>query len=150
NANLDVGHEYYNIFSIETCAGLPGSGPFLGLCAADTSFLASSSCCPSAPRRSISSGRRHSSDGAGIRFLPSRSTVSASIGLEERWVPSRRSSASRFSESKPRAPSRLPRAGGRDLPATSFETACRGGALAPEDRKRAIHEPTSLPSGVGS
>src|SRR5262249_51849660 len=40
NANLDAGHEYYNIFSLEPCPGALGSGPYLGLCATETSFLA--------------------------------------------------------------------------------------------------------------
>lgn len=40
NGNLDTGHEYYNLFSVETCAAGLGTGPFLGLCAGDPAFLA--------------------------------------------------------------------------------------------------------------
>ncbi len=34
------GHEYYNLFTVELC-GAVGSGPYLGLCASDPSFLLS-------------------------------------------------------------------------------------------------------------
>jgi hypothetical protein len=39
NSNLVPGHEYYDIFSTEVCGSGPGSGPYLGLCASDPSFL---------------------------------------------------------------------------------------------------------------
>jgi trimeric autotransporter adhesin len=39
NSNMLVGHEYYNIFSADICGFGPGTGPYFGLCAADTSIL---------------------------------------------------------------------------------------------------------------
>lgn len=39
NRGLVPGAEVFNVFSLETCAGEPGSGPWLGLCATDPSFL---------------------------------------------------------------------------------------------------------------
>jgi trimeric autotransporter adhesin len=39
NTNLITGHEYFNVFSAEACGLGPGSGPYLGLCASDPSFL---------------------------------------------------------------------------------------------------------------
>ncbi len=39
NDGLLPGHEYFNLFSLELCPGAPGSGPLLGLCATDVSFL---------------------------------------------------------------------------------------------------------------
>jgi hypothetical protein len=38
NSGLMSGHEYYNIFSLQTC-GTIGSGPYLGLCATDVTPL---------------------------------------------------------------------------------------------------------------
>ncbi len=39
NTSLVKSHEYYNIFSDTPCGGLPGGGPYLGLCAPDPSLL---------------------------------------------------------------------------------------------------------------
>ena len=38
DVGLIPGHEYFNVFSDSLC-GLPGTGPYLGLCAPDPSFL---------------------------------------------------------------------------------------------------------------
>ena len=34
---LTAGHEYFNVFSFETCPAGPGTGPLLGLCASNVS-----------------------------------------------------------------------------------------------------------------
>lgn len=39
DTNLTPGHAYYNLFSLEPCPGIPGSGPYLGLCATNPAFL---------------------------------------------------------------------------------------------------------------
>jgi trimeric autotransporter adhesin len=39
NTGLVPGREYYNVFSDSLCPGPPGTGPYLGLCAPDPSFL---------------------------------------------------------------------------------------------------------------
>ena len=38
-SGLIAGHEYFIIFSFELCPGVPGSGPYLGLCATDPAAL---------------------------------------------------------------------------------------------------------------
>ena len=39
NANLLAGNEYFNFVSLQPCPGGPGSGPLLGLCSSDLTFL---------------------------------------------------------------------------------------------------------------
>ena len=62
---LVAGRDYANVFSFDICAGGPGSGPYLGLCAQDVGASSRRSCCHSAPSRSASSpaaSRRTSAD----------------------------------------------------------------------------------------
>ena len=39
SSGLVAGRETFNVFSVEPCAGIPGSGPLLGLCATDPATL---------------------------------------------------------------------------------------------------------------
>lgn len=52
NTGLVPGREIFNVVSVDLCAGLPGGGPFLGLCASDpASLLAQVLAPPLAPLR---------------------------------------------------------------------------------------------------